>query len=305
MNWKISIQMTKVSPDEWIPYHQKKADDILQNFFNQKDNNSLKNACEYALLNGGKRLRSLIIYAIGEDESIENKLHLDHLALSIELIHAYSLVHDDLPSMDDDALRRGKPSCHIKFNEGQAILAGDALQSLAFEVLSDNELDINDSIKVKIINILSRAIGLNGMALGQSIDINTFSNNSSLEVLENLQELKTGALIEASCVIPYTLSNNYEEIHKDTMANIGHYIGKIYQITDDILDHESNTKTLGKTAGKDIRDNKMTYVSHLGIDEALRVKAHFLEKLKEQISQFPGDLKVLLNLVNYIYKRDH
>ena len=169
-----------------------------------------------------------MIYAIGEEEKILNPFHLDQLALSVELIHAYSLTHDDLPSMDDDSLRRGKPSCHIEFNEGQAILAGDALQSLAFQVLSDNNLNIHNDIKIKIINILSQSIGLNGMALGQSMDINSDKMNSSIEVLERLQELKTGALIKASCVIPFLLSKNYEEIYLADIANIGHLIGKIY-----------------------------------------------------------------------------
>lgn len=303
MNWKTLILMIKIPINEWVSHHQKRIGNILQDFFNQKENSILKDACEYSLLNGGKRIRSLLIYAVGEDELIENKTHLDQLALSIELIHAYSLIHDDLPSMDDDSLRRGKPSCHIKFNEGQAILAGDALQSLAFEVLSNDNLNINDSIRIKIINILSRSIGMNGMALGQSIDIDTFNNNTTLKVLERLQELKTGALIEASCVIPYMLSNSFEKKYQVSMANIGYYIGKIYQITDDILDFESSTNTLGKTAGKDARDNKITYISMVGIDEALKIKANLSQKLKEQISFFPENLPVLQNLVNYIYKR--
>ena len=247
--------MTEDSINQWVLAHQKRIDVILQDFFNNQKNTLLKNACEYTLLNGGKRVRSLLIYAIGEDEKILNTFHLDQLALSVELIHAYSLTHDDLPAMDDDSLRRGKPSCHIEFNEGQAILAGDALQSLAFQVLSDNNLNIHNDIKIKIINILSQSIGLNGMALGQSMDINSDKMNSSIEVLERLQELKTGALIRASCVIPFLLSKNYEEIYITEIANIGHLIGKIYQITDDILDVESNTDTLGKTADKDRKNN--------------------------------------------------
>ena len=244
-----------------------------------------------------------MIYAIGEDEKILNPFHLDQLALSVELIHAYSLTHDDLPSMDDDSLRRGKPSCHIEFNEGQAILAGDALQSLAFQVLSDNNLNIHNDIKIKIINILSQSIGLNGMALGQSMDINSDKMNSSIEVLERLQELKTGALIKASCVIPFLLSKNYEEIYLADIANIGHLIGKIYQITDDILDIESNTETLGKTADKDRKNNKMTYISLVGKKEALKIKANIFENLNKSIEQFPRKLIALQNLAHYIYKR--
>ena len=295
--------MTEDSINQWVLTHQKRIDVILQDFFNNQKNTLLKNTCEYTLLNGGKRLRSLLIYAIGEDEKILNPFHLDQLALSVELIHAYSLTHDDLPSMDDDSLRRGKPSCHIEFNEGQAILAGDALQSLAFQVLSDNNLNIHNDIKIKIINILSQSIGLNGMALGQSMDINSDKMNSSIEVLERLQELKTGALIKASCVIPFLLSKNYEEIYLADIANIGHLIGKIYQITDDILDIESNTETLGKTADKDRKNNKMTYISLVGKKEALKIKANIFENLNKSIEQFPRKLIALQNLAHYIYKR--
>jgi farnesyl diphosphate synthase len=295
--------MTEDSINQWVLTHQKRIDVILQDFFNNQKNTLLKNACEYTLLNGGKRVRSLLIYAIGEDEKILNPFHLDQLALSVELIHAYSLTHDDLPSMDDDSLRRGKPSCHIEFNEGQAILAGDALQSLAFQVLSDNNLNIHNDIKIKIINILSQSIGLNGMALGQSMDINSDKMNSSIEVLERLQELKTGALIKASCVIPFLLSKNYEEIYLADIANIGHLIGKIYQITDDILDIESNTETLGKTADKDRKNNKMTYISLVGKKEALKIKANIFENLNNSIEQFPRKLIALQNLAHYIYKR--
>jgi farnesyl diphosphate synthase len=295
--------MTEDSINQWVSEHQKRVDLILQDFFNTQENTLLKNACEYALLNGGKRLRSLLIYAVGEDEKILNKFHLDQLALSVELIHAYSLTHDDLPSMDDDSLRRGKPSCHIKFNEGQAILAGDALQSLAFQVLSDKNLKIHNDTKIQIINTLSQSIGLNGMALGQSMDIDSNKMSSSIEALEKLQELKTGALIKASCVIPFLLSKNYDEMHMTDIANIGDLIGKIYQITDDILDVESNTEILGKTAGKDKKNNKMTYISLVGREEAIKIKASIFKDLNKSIEQFPRKLKILQNLAHYIYKR--
>tara|TARA_B100000035_G_C21037138_1_gene571712 strand:+ start:10374 stop:11267 length:894 start_codon:yes stop_codon:yes gene_type:complete len=295
--------MTKDAINQWVLAHQKRIDETIQDFFNKQDNTLLKKACEYTLLNGGKRLRSLLIYAIGEDEKILNKFHLDQLALSIELIHAYSLTHDDLPQMDDDDLRRGKPSCHIEFNEGQAILAGDALQSLAFQVLSNKNLNIHNDIKIEIINILSQSIGLNGMALGQSMDIALNKTNSSIGVLEKLQELKTGALIQAACVIPFLLSKNYDEIGITDMANIGHLIGKIYQITDDILDVESNTEILGKTSGKDKKNNKMTYISLVGKEEALKIKASIFKDLIKSIEQFPRKLKILQSLVHHIYKR--
>lgn len=295
--------MTDVLIDVWVKSHQKRIHNILQEYFDRQEESLLKNACEYSLLNGGKRIRSLLVYAVGEDELIENKFHLDQIALSIELIHAYSLIHDDLPAMDDDPLRRGKPSCHIKFTEGQAILAGDALQSLAFEILSSRDFDINDSIKIKIINTLSRAIGLFGMAQGQSLDLISNNNHSSIDLLENLQELKTGALIKASCLMPYLLSANPNKSDETCMINIGGYIGKIFQITDDILDVSSDTGTLGKTAGKDVKNNKMTYVTRLGMDKALKIKASFFDDLNKEIAIFPKNLNTLQNLVAYIYSR--
>ena len=161
--------MTRVAEVIWISHHQQKIELELGRFFKEKDRSLLRDVCEYAVLNGGKRLRALLIYAIGDNNKNPDK-YLNGLAVAVELVHAYSLIHDDLPSMDNDDLRRGKPSSHIKFSEAQAILAGDTLQSLAFELLSSEQFNVGDKIKIKVLNILSQSIGLNGMALGQSID---------------------------------------------------------------------------------------------------------------------------------------
>lgn len=296
--------MTKVADDIWISHHQKKINLELSHFFKEIDQSLLKNVCEYAVLNGGKRLRSLLIYAIS-NYSDGYDTHFNCLALAVEMIHAYSLVHDDLPSMDDDELRRGKPSCHIKYDEAQAILGGDALQSLAFELLSSDKFNVQDKVKIKVLNMLSQSIGLHGMALGQSIDIDSANKELNLKSLDHLQALKTGALIEASCVMSYVISDKYNQKHEKDIASIGKLIGSIYQITDDILDFESDTNTLGKTIGKDAKDKKATYITLMGVTEAKRIKALLFSTLRKEIEQFPSDLTVLNNLVSYIYQRNY
>ena len=296
--------MTRVAEVIWISHHQQKIELELGRFFKEKDRSLLRDVCEYAVLNGGKRLRALLIYAIGDNNKNPDK-YLNGLAVAVELVHAYSLIHDDLPSMDNDDLRRGKPSSHIKFSEAQAILAGDTLQSLAFELLSSEQFNVGDKIKIKVLNILSQSIGLNGMALGQPIDIESAEKELNLKSLELLQRLKTGALIEASCIMSYIVSDNYNQKYETDIASIGRLVGKIYQITDDILDFESDTKTLGKTAGKDAKNKKPTYVSLMGLTEAKRIKAALFSTLLKEIEDFPSDLSALNNLVNYIYKRIH
>ena len=195
-------------PDNWIEEKQSRINKILIKFFDSQDNNSiLHNACSYSVLSGGKRIRSLLVYAVGDLANTDIKI-LDKIAISFELIHTYSLIHDDLPSMDDDNLRRGKETCHIKFNEAQAILAGDALQASAFELLSSPEFKLSVSKKITMINILSRAIGATGMVLGQSKDIESINQILDIKYLENLQALKTGLLIQAACEISFLTAEN-------------------------------------------------------------------------------------------------
>ena len=290
-------------PNEWIESHQSRINKILIGFFNSRENNTtLHQACSYSVLNGGKRIRALLVYAVGEISNTDIKI-LDQLAISLELIHAYSLIHDDLPSMDDDNLRRGKETCHIKFNEAQAILAGDALQALAFELLSSPKFNISSTKKINIIHLLSRAIGYTGMVLGQSQDIESTYNQPDIDSLDKLQELKTGFLIQAACEISYQVTEELNQKTEMLVKKIGLLIGKIYQITDDILDYEANTSILGKTAGKDKKDNKVTYASLIGLDKSKKKNSSYFAELKICVEDLPGNPDNIMTLINYIYFR--
>ena len=294
--------MSNIS-NKWIELHQSRINKILIKFFNSRENNTtLHKACSYSVLNGGKRIRALLVYAVGGMTNTDIKI-LDQLAISFELIHAYSLIHDDLPSMDDDNLRRGKETCHIKFNEAQAILAGDALQALAFELISSPQLMISSTKKITMINILANAIGETGMVLGQSQDIESTNHELDIDYLENLQGLKTGLLIQAICEITYLSSENLDKKTKKIIKKIGILIGKIYQITDDILDCESNTTILGKTAGKDKKNNKVTYVSLIGLKKSKEKNSYFFSELKKSIESIPNNSSNMITLINYIYSR--
>jgi len=292
-------------PNEWIESHQSRINKILNDFFNSRENNTtLHQACSYSVLNGGKRIRALLVYAVGEISNTDIQI-LDQLAISLELIHAYSLIHDDLPSMDDDNLRRGKETCHIKFNEAQAILAGDALQALAFELLSSPKFNVTSAKKINIIHSLSRAIGDTGMVLGQSQDIESTYNLPDIDSLDKLQELKTGFLIQAACEISYQVTEELNQKTEMLVKKIGLLIGKIYQITDDILDYEANTSTLGKTAGKDKKDNKVTYASLIGLDKSKEKNSSYFSELKICVEDLPGNPDNIMTLINYIYFRTY
>ena len=289
----------------WVNSHHKRIESFMMQILKEESSNSLiHEVCSHGSINGGKRFRALLSYAIGEITQTD-KLIIDHIASSIEFIHAYSLIHDDLPAMDNDDLRRGKPTCHIKFNEAQAILAGDGLQSLAFHILSLSSFLINDQKKLKLINSLSNTIGINGMVKGQSLDIENTLKIGEIKGLEKLQELKTGLLFNfigsATCLV----SDNHSKKMNIKITNLCALLGKVYQITDDILDYESNDKILGKTSGKDRKDNKLTYVSLLGINEAKKINSKYFDDIKEIIDSISGNTIFLNELILKIYKRAH
>ena len=289
----------------WVNSHQKRIEHfMMQNLKDESSNSLIHEVCSHGSLNGGKRFRALLCYAIGEATQTD-KLILDHIASSIEFIHAYSLIHDDLPSMDNDDLRRGKPTCHIKFNEAQAILAGDGLQSIAFHILSLPSFLIDDQKKLKLINSLSNTIGINGMVKGQSLDIENTLKIGEIKGLEKLQELKTGLLFSFIGLATCLVSNNPSEEMNIKITNLSALLGKVYQITDDILDYESNDKVLGKTSGKDRKDNKLTYVSLLGINEAKKINSKYFGDIKEIINSISGNTIFLNELILKIYQRAH
>lgn len=233
---------------------------------------SIYEAATYSLLAGGKRLRPLFLIASGISLGCQ-EISLTSTACALEFIHTYSLIHDDLPSMDNDDLRRGKPTLHKIFPESHAILAGDFLLTKSFELIS-NDIHLNDHQKIKLIGLISKAIGDEGMIGGQILDIESENKRSSVEEITNIHLLKTGALITASIVSGAIIGNKSdEEIQK--LTKFGNTIGLAFQIIDDILDVTKDSSTLGKSACSDIKNNKSTYVSTVGL-EASQLKADHL-----------------------------
>ena len=239
----------------------------------------LHDGMRYAVLGGGKRVRPLLAFAAGEVAGAAPE-RLDFAACAVECIHAYSLVHDDMPCMDDDVLRRGKPTVHVEFDEATALLVGDALQSLAFQMLVSGDVADDAATQVEMVRILAVASGSRGMAGGQAIDLANVGRSLSLPELEMMHIHKTGALIRASVALGARCAGG---LHAAELERLEHYakcIGLAFQVVDDILDTEGTTATLGKTAGKDAAQNKPTYVSLMGVGRArefaeqLRADAH-------------------------------
>lgn len=270
-----------------------------------QDPTQLREAMRYSLFNGGKRVRPTLAYAsalaISVDALNTHSELLNRVACALESLHSYSLVHDDLPAMDDDDLRRGKPTCHIAFNEATAILAGDALQTFAFELLS--EPDITDAkIQLALITQLAKASGVQGMVLGQAIDLAAVDKTIDLSQLENMHRHKTGALIRASVSMGATaLGASKAQLNAlDTYAAA---IGLAFQVQDDILDVIADTETLGKQQGADIARNKPTYVALLGLEGA-RAKAQELhQQALAALNEFGESANYLRALSAYIIER--
>jgi farnesyl diphosphate synthase len=263
----------------------------------------LHEAMRYAALGEGKRIRPILTYAAGEIVGAP-KARLDVPAMAVELIHAYSLVHDDLPAMDDDDLRRGRPTCHKAFDEATAILVGDALQTLSFRALAHApELDIPAERRLQMIDELALASGCRGMAGGQALDIEAVGQDLTLAELENMHIHKTGALIRASVRLGALCA---DEPSDRTLRHLDHYakcIGLAFQIRDDILDVEGETRALGKTRGKDAAANKPTYPSLLGLDGAREMATRLLEQALESIANLGEDASHLRQLALYVVGR--
>lgn len=260
---------------------------------------TLHSAMRYSALGGGKRVRALLCYAASELCQTEPSI-ADAAACAVELIHAYSLVHDDMPCMDDDDLRRGKPSCHKQYDDATALLVGDALQSLAFDVLSQPQLMKQTDQQVSMLNILAKASGSTGMAGGQAIDLASVGKTLTQAELENMHCLKTGALIQAAVLLGAIGGSESETIAIKKYAT---GIGLAFQVVDDILDVEADTSTLGKTAGKDADSNKPTYVSILGLAQA---KQHAQQLYSDAIAALAplGDKAIRLReLADFIMQR--
>ncbi len=267
-------------------------------------NSRLRAAMIYAVINGGKRVRPVLTYATGEALGANLK-DLDAPACAVEMVHAYSLVHDDLPAMDNDDLRRGKPTCHRYFDEATAILAGDALQARAFTLLTENTPSSDMATRLKMIQILGNASGCSGMAQGQAIDLESVGLELTLEELENMHRHKTGALIRASVAMgALTAGINSKEI-LSALDKYATAIGLGFQIVDDILDVVSDTKTLGKPQGSDKALNKPTYPSLLGLKGARKHAMQTHELAMTHLQDLPVSFDILRDLSKYILNRTH
>ena len=264
----------------------------------------LHGAMRYAVLGGGKRLRPILVYATGNALGAVPE-RLDAPAAAVEIIHAYSLVHDDLPAMDDDDLRRGRPTCHVAFGEATAILAGDALQALAFGVLAgDSTLADAPVLLVEMLRVLAGACGSHGMAGGQALDLAAVGRVLDAAELERMHIHKTGALIRASVRLGALATGCRDEGTLAALETYGHCIGLAFQIRDDILDVEGSSATLGKTAGKDAADAKPTYPSILGMQGSRDRLAELTQAAIDSIQPLGAKMHELIALAHYVAERD-
>ena len=290
---------------EQLQIYQKSVETALNYWLPESSSEpkKLHEAMRYSVLAEGKRIRPILLYATGEAFGVELG-KLNGPACAVEIMHAYSLIHDDLPSMDDDDLRRGRPTCHKVFDEATAILAGDALQALAFQILAmDPKIETNDSQRLKMIETLSLASGSRGMAGGQAIDLASVGLELNIDELENMHSHKTGALIKASAEIGALSAKDINSELFTSISNYAKYIGIAFQIKDDILDIESETAVLGKPQGSDIALNKPTYPNLLGLDGAKEMADKLHLKAIKCLDVFDKKAKMLRQIADYIIKR--
>ncbi|GAC1035161.1 polyprenyl synthetase family protein [Pseudomonas sp. No.21] len=284
---------------------QARVDAALETLFDapRPELQRLYEAMRYSVTNGGKRVRPLLVYAACE--ALAGELdRADGAACAVELIHAYSLVHDDLPAMDDDDLRRGKPTTHKAFDEACAILAGDGLQTLAFEVLADRRHNPQCAdTRLAMVGTLARAAGPAGMVGGQAIDLGSVGLKLDQQALEVMHRHKTGALIEASVRLGALASGNADDASLKSLQTYARAIGLAFQVQDDILDVESDTATLGKTQGKDQASDKPTYPALLGIDDAKAYALELRDIALHALRPFGEAAEPLRDLARYIVER--
>jgi farnesyl diphosphate synthase len=263
----------------------------------------LHDAMRYSTLGGGKRVRAMLVYGAGAlTEASADRLKV--AASAVEMIHAYSLIHDDLPCMDDDVLRRGKPTCHVEFDEATALLAGDALQSLAFQLMSEYKLADDGALQLRMIQLFAAAGGSRGMAGGQAIDLDAVGKTLSLPELEFMHILKTGALIRASILLGAHCGKPLPQSDLDRLDRYAKCVGLAFQVVDDILDEEGDAATLGKTAGKDKANSKPTYTTLMELPDAKRFAEDLLAQSLEAISTFGPGATRLREIADFIVHRE-
>ncbi len=289
----------------WMTAHQARFENELEQLLPHEERVPLKlhRAMRYSVLDGGKRVRPLLAFASGEMLGAEVE-RLNRVAAAVELIHAYSLVHDDMPCMDNDVLRRGKPTCHVAFDEATALLVGDSLQSLAFQMLSEQPLADDAASQLEMVRLLALASGSYGMAGGQAFDLDSVGQALSLPELEFMHIHKTGALIRAAIL----LGARCAAVSDSQLAQLDHFgkcIGLAFQVVDDVLDHEADTATLGKTAGKDADNDKPTYVSLLGLKDAKEKAQQLHSDALAALDDFGDSAQRLRQLADFIVLRKY
>ena len=296
--------MTTPDFQHWASAHQSRIKAQLQAVLPGAElaPQRLHQAMRYAVLGGGKRVRPLLAFAAGEISRADAG-RVAVAGAAVELIHAYSLVHDDLPCMDDDVLRRGKPTCHIEFDEATALLAGDALQSLAFQLLADFRLADEPSVQLEMVKLLAAAAGSRGMAGGQAIDLAAVGDTLSLPELEFMHIHKTSALIRAATLLGARCGTALDGAELAQLDRFAKCIGLAFQVVDDVLDADATTATLGKTAGKDAQHNKPTYVSVLGVADARELAGELRRDALAALDGFGARALRLRELADFIVLR--
>ena len=284
----------------WIVPYKERVNSVLESLL-PDDGSILTKAIRYSVLNGGKRLRPLLVYLSSELGKSTSEAQ-DLVSCAVELIHCYSLIHDDLPSMDDDSLRRGLPTCHKKFGEAIAILAGDALQPMAYSLLI-NSNEIEDKLKIKLVALLSKACGQNGMVEGQILDISD-NKSISLEELDYMHSKKTGSLIKTCLEMGGLIS--YLQINDiDLLKEYGEKIGLAFQIRDDIIDLESPSEVSGKTQGADVLNQRVTYPKVIGMEASKKRAIELCKEAQEIVANLSGDPVKLIKLSDFISNRHY
>ena len=285
------------------PFLSQIRDQVFENI--QKsigDSNNVEKSMSYSALSNSKMIRAGLIFASGRMNKNISQNSLLTLASSVELIHTYSLIHDDLPCMDDDDFRRGKASNHIKFGEANAILSGDALQTLAYEIICD-DVDLSPASKIDAIKLISKACGKNGMVFGQHLDIKSESKNLDEKSIENIHILKTSKLIECSVTLGQ-ISNSDERINA-CLESFGKKIGLAFQITDDILEVTSDKETLGKNTDSDLKNFKSTYINVIGMDASINKTSELTESAIYDLKQLEiNETDLLIELAKYMTQRE-
>lgn len=300
--------MTSVRPVmpfiEWMKARQRAIEETLGSLLPATDSlpAALPDAMRYAVLDGGKRIRALLAYAAGDLFEAPADM-LARAAAAVELIHAYSLVHDDMPCMDDDALRRGKPTVHVQYGEATALLAGDALQTCAFAVLAADGVLNEPARQLAMVRLLAQASGAQGMCGGQAIDLSSIGATLDLPALERMHRMKTGALLRASVLLGALCGKTLTLDEEKALTRYADAIGLAFQVIDDVLDATADSATLGKTAGKDAADNKPTYVSILGLERSSALAEQLRRDAHEALRPFGDRAHRLRDIADLIVQR--